>query len=104
MPLISQESILHLWSHSHKKADIVIPMTQKKLQPMCAFYHKRVHKICTQQIKDSNFGLNELVRCTKFQKVDCNKLIDSFFNMNTKKDLDLVKQKLELTSNKKCRI
>ena len=91
LPLIDSKVLKKLWESRYNNCDAVIPIANEKIQVTCGFYHKRVSYTLESEIEKKNYSLFKLVEKLNPCYIDFGNN-QSFFNMNTKKDLRAVEK------------
>lgn len=91
LPLIDSRVFNKLWDSKSENCDIVIPVSNDKIQVTCGFYQKRIFTKLESEIQNGNYSLFKLVEKLNSCYINFgnNK---SFLNMNTKKDLRTVEK------------
>lgn len=98
VPFLKKELVETLLNNVEPDIDIVIPETYKGLEPLCCIYSKRCLKPIEGQIEKKAFKIQQFFQKVRVKKISENILrtvdpdLFSFFNINTPKDLDRVKQ------------
>ena len=91
LPLIDSKIFNKLWDSKLENCDIIIPITNDKIQVVCAFYHKRIITKLESEIENGNYSLFKLVEKLNSYYINFGNN-ESFLNMNTKKDLRAVEK------------
>ena len=91
LPLIDSKIFNKLWDSKSENCDIIIPITNDKIQVVCAFYHKRIITKLESEIENGNYSLFKLVKKLNSYYINFGNN-ESFLNMNTKKDLRAVEK------------
>jgi molybdopterin-guanine dinucleotide biosynthesis protein A len=91
LPLIDSRVFNKLWDSKSENCDIVIPVSNDKIQVACGFYQKRIFTKLESEIKKGNYSLFKLVEKLNSYYINFGNN-QSFLNMNTKKDLRTVKK------------
>ena len=99
LPLVSADILIDLWNETDATKSIIVPMVNKRLEPTCALYHKRILSTCNARIQKNDLGLNGLIKSIEFHCVDMTDRADRFFNMNTKNDMSEAEKILRLKRN-----
>ena len=91
LPLIDSRVFNKLWDSKSENCDIVIPVSNDKIQVTCGFYQKRIFTKLESEIHNGNYSLFKLVEKLNpcYVNFENNQ---SFLNMNTKKDLRAVEK------------
>lgn len=93
-PFIKKEILDCLLARIQNQLDIIIPQTDKGLEPLFAVYSKRCLKPIEQQLKDQRFKIQKFFNKVKMLKIPQSELIKhdpnliSFFNINHPKDFE----------------
>ncbi|MGY8763775.1 MAG: molybdenum cofactor guanylyltransferase [Fidelibacterota bacterium] len=91
LPLIGSKVFNKLWDSKSENCDIVIPVSNDKIQVACGFYQKRIFTKLESEIQNGNYSLFKLVEKLNSYYINFGDN-QSFLNMNTKKDLRTVKK------------
>ena len=91
LPLIDSRVFNKLWDSKSENCDIVIPVSNDKIQVACGFYQKRIFTKLESEIQNGNYSLFKLVEKLNSYYINFGNN-QSFLNMNTKKDLRTVKK------------
>ena len=91
LPLIDSRVFNKLWDSKSENSDIVIPVSNDKIQVACGFYQKRIFTKLESEIQNGNYSLFKLVEKLNSYYINFGNN-QSFLNMNTKKDLRTVKK------------
>ena len=97
MPLIKPNIINSLYDSINSNAQVIAPIVNNRVQPLCAFYHKSVFKNLCIAIEKGDFKLIRLLDKLEILKVTipvCDE--EQFLNINYPKDLNKVKEMLEI--------
>jgi len=92
MPFINEKLLAYMYENLRKDADIYIPRIGSYIEPLFAFYSRRLFSKVKQNIETNNFPLRLLLKGTKVQYLKENEIIRfdreliTFFNVNTKED------------------
>tara|TARA_B100001250_G_C19747676_1_gene766114 strand:+ start:468 stop:1058 length:591 start_codon:yes stop_codon:yes gene_type:complete len=91
LPLIDSKVFNRLWDSKLEDCDTIIPISNDKIQVVCAFYQKRIYSKLESEIQNCNYSLFKLVEKLNpwYINFGNNK---SFLNMNTKKDMRAVEK------------
>lgn len=92
MPFMTKEVVNILISNLGDN-DVIIPIVENKLEPLCAIYSRRLFPEIEKRIKHGNYKMQDLILAsrTKFVKFE-NNLV--FRNINTKEDLEQIDQEM----------
>ena len=91
LPLIDSRVFNKLWDSKSENCDIIIPVSNDKIQVACGFYQKRIFTKLESEIQNGNYSLFKLVEKLNSYYINFGDN-QSFLNMNTKKDLRTVKK------------
>ena len=91
LPLIDSRVFNKLWDSKSENCDIIIPVSNDKIQVACGFYQKRIFTKLESEIQNGNYSLFKLVEKLNSYYINFGNN-QSFLNMNTKKDLRTVKK------------
>jgi molybdopterin-guanine dinucleotide biosynthesis protein A len=80
-----------LWDSKSENCDIVIPVSNDKIQVTCGFYQKRIFTKLESEIQNGNYSLFKLVEKLNPYYINFGNN-QSFLNMNTKKDMRTVEK------------
>jgi molybdopterin-guanine dinucleotide biosynthesis protein A len=92
-PFLKEDLIRQLLDELEPKLDVVIPVTEKGHQPLCAIYSKRCIKPIERQLKDEELKILKFFSKVKVKRIpeEQIKSVDSqlvsFFNINTPEEL-----------------
>ena len=91
LPLIDARVFNKLWDSKSENCDIVIPVSNDKIQVTCGFYQKRIFTKLESEIQNGNYSLFKLVEKLNPYYINFGNN-QSFLNMNTKKDMRTVEK------------
>ena len=91
LPLIDSRVFNMLWDSKSENCDIVIPVSNDKIQVTCGFYQKRIFTKLESEIQNGNYSLFKLVEKLNPYYINFGNN-QSFLNMNTKKDMRTVEK------------
>jgi molybdopterin-guanine dinucleotide biosynthesis protein A len=91
LPLIDSKVFNKLWDSKSENCDIVIPVSNDKIQVTCGFYQKRIFSKLESEIQNGNYSLFKLVEKLNPCYINFGNN-QSFLNMNTKKDMRAVEK------------
>ena len=91
LPLIDSRVFNKLWDSKSENCDIIIPVSNDKIQVACGFYQKRIFTKLESEIQNGNYSLFKLVEKLNSYYINFGNN-QSFLNMNTKKDLRTVEK------------
>ncbi|GAB4209127.1 MAG: molybdenum cofactor guanylyltransferase [Bacteroidia bacterium] len=91
-PFITTDIIQHLINHQHK-ADIVVPVVNNNIHPLCAIYSKNILPVAYQQISNKNYTIKDLLKKTNSFYLPLPQSDERYLiNINNFDDLELLKQ------------
>ena len=89
LPLIEASSINYLYDNIKSNVQVVLPIVNDNLQPLCAFYHTSVLNNFNTAIEKGDYGLMKILDNLKALKVAIStKNNEQFLNINYPKDLE----------------
>jgi len=94
MPFLRREIISLLISSIGQDKDIVIPETEKGLEPLCAVYSKSCLTTINKHLQAGNLKIQEVFRKTQIRKIpeiqirQADSELVSLININTPEDLE----------------
>jgi len=95
LPLVKPDSINDLLGNIKLNTQVVLPIVDKNLQPLCAFYHKNVLKDFNAAIDEGYYSLMKLLRQIELVKVTIPiDDEDQFLNINYPEDLERAEELL----------
>jgi molybdopterin-guanine dinucleotide biosynthesis protein A len=86
LPLMTPSIIKEIWESGNKSQDVIMPRIKDYLQPVCAFYHKRILPQISNQIEKNELSLHSLINNIKTDYLDMDNYSKEFSNMNTQKE------------------
>ncbi len=92
MPFINEQLLMYMYGNLDKSVDIYIPRVGSYIEPLFAFYNRRLFTKVKQSIELKEFPLRLLLRNSKVQYLKENEIVrfdrelTTFFNVNTKED------------------
>lgn len=98
MPFLKKEMIRGLIRERDPQVDVVVPVTSAGYQPLCAVYSRRCLKPIEEQLLKGELKISNLFSRVQLKKIPEETLrridpeLQSFFNINTQEDLDMVQQ------------
>jgi molybdopterin-guanine dinucleotide biosynthesis protein A len=101
MPFLKEAVVRTLLDHLEPKWDVIIPVTAKGPQPLCAIYSKRCIRPIEDQLQSEASKIVSFFSKVRVKEVPEDFLrsldpdLDSFFNINTPKDLEASEKILE---------
>lgn len=84
MPLVSTEDVIKIINHCNQ-FQIVIPLINNMLEPLCAIYSKTLLPEIEERIQSNRYKLADLVEHSNTKYIDFNSE-KGFRNFNTKED------------------
>lgn len=97
LPLIRTSSINDLYDNINSNTQVVLPIVNNKIQPLCAFYHRSVLQDFTNAVAHGHYALYRLFdrfNVTKVQVPDNSK--EQFLNINYPGDLEKAAELLKI--------
>lgn len=97
LPLIRTSSINDLYDNINSNTQVVLPIVNNKIQPLCAFYHRSVLQDFTNAVAHGHYALYRLFdrfNVTKVQVPDNSK--EQFLNINYPEDLKQAEKMLKI--------
>ena len=99
MPFINKNLLTYMKNTLAENADIYIPyFNNGMIEPLFAFYNKRLISVIEEQIKKKDYKLRSLLSTVYVQYLEerDTRCIDpnflTFFNVNTKNDFEMAKK------------
>ncbi len=96
MPFIDPAIIFHLQNYIQSNAyDVIVPEVNGFIEPLFAFYSKMCLPTIWNHLQQRNLKIRSIYPFVKVKQVQCDKFAESkraFFNINTKRDLQLAKK------------
>lgn len=92
MPFINERLLMHMCDNLDKNMDVYIPHIGNYIEPLFAFYSRRLLAKVKQNIELKEFPLRLLLRNSKVQYLKESEIVrfdrelTTFFNVNTKED------------------
>ena len=87
MPFV-KESVVNRLLDDNNDYDIIVPLVKNNLEPLCAFYNKRVMTFFKKQIDDKEYSVHKAIEQLRYKPIVLNADELSFTNINTPNDLD----------------
>lgn len=91
-PFVSNDLVMFLWSQTDKY-DVTVTKTEKKINTLFGFYHKRVLPLMVENIVRENYKLIDIYPILKVNIIDNTDTLKkydagllSFFNINSQED------------------
>lgn len=89
MPLVSKEIISFL-GHYKGEYEVLVPSVDKKLQPLCSIYSKKIVNILEEKLMKNENKLQEIIKALNYKVVEGSYDRDfteqDFINVNTPED------------------
>ncbi|MGL5712171.1 MAG: molybdenum cofactor guanylyltransferase [Paraclostridium sp.] len=82
MPLIKRE-ILNKMGRLNYEKDVLVPKVEKRLQPLCAIYSKKLVDGIESDLKKNENKLQDFILSKDYKVIDINFNEDNFTNINT---------------------
>ena len=94
LPLMTPKLIKKIWQSGNKSKNAIVPKIGDYLQPVCAFYNRKVLPEISNQIEKNELSLHALIDCIKtdYVKMDNDSL--QFSNMNTQEDYSQINNEI----------
>ncbi len=87
LPLMTSETIQHIWAYGDRDADTIVPLVGDHMQPTCAFYHKRNINQVRSMVNKDELRVQNILEKLQTSYVVMDKFEKEFTNMNKPKDL-----------------
>ena len=94
LPLMTQTIIKEIWESGNKSHDVIMPKIKDYLQPVCAFYHKRILSQISNQIEINELSLHSLINNIKTDYLDMDNYSKEFNNMNTQEEYNEINKEI----------
>ena len=94
LPLMTPSIIKEIWESGNKSQDVIMPRIKDYLQPVCAFYHKRILPQISNQIEKNELSLHSLINNIKTGYLDMDTYSKEFSNMNTQEEYNEINKKM----------
>lgn len=94
LPLMTPTIIKEIWESGNKSQDVIIPRIKDHLQPVCAFYHKRILPQISNQIEKNELSLHSLINNIKTGYLDMDNYSKEFSNMNTQEEYNEINKEI----------
>jgi len=97
-PLLKQEVVRIIVKEIESGADVVVPAFGRYYQPLCAVYARRCIPFIEKQLNCGNPKVDDFYESVRVKRVSYEKFkrvdptLASFFNVNTKRDLEQAKK------------
>jgi len=97
LPMVKTGTINNIYRSVDSNTQVALPVVEKRLQPLCAFYHKSVFKNFENAIVKGNYSLMILLNHLEVKEINIDeKDTDQFLNINRPKDLERASKLLRL--------
>ena len=94
LPLMTPKLIKKIWQSGNKSKNAIVPKIGDYLQPVCAFYHRKVLPEISNQIEKNELSLHALIDCIKTDYVKMDNYSKQFSNMNTQDDYSQISNEI----------
>ena len=94
LPLMTSTIIKEIWESGNKSQDVIIPRINNYLQPVCAFYHKRILPQISNQIDKNDLSLHSLINNIRAGYFDMDIYSKEFSNMNTQEEYNEINKEI----------
>ena len=94
LPLMTPKLIKKIWQSGNKSKNAIVPKIGDYLQPVCAFYHRKVLPEISNQIEKNELSLHALIDCIKTDYVKMDNYSKQFSNMNTQDDYSRISNEI----------
>jgi molybdopterin-guanine dinucleotide biosynthesis protein A len=105
-PLLQPALIRMLLVAARDDIDVVIPKTEKGLEPLCAVYSQRCLDPITHRLRQGDYRIRSFFRKARVRHVPepqlrrCDPDLRSFYNINTSEDLAHVRQQFPTVTDR----
>lgn len=105
-PLLQPALIRMLLEAAGNDIDVVIPKTEKGLEPLCAVYSQRCLHPITHRLRQGDYRIRSFFRKARVRHVPepqlrrCDPDLRSFYNINTSEDLANVRQQFPTVTDR----
>ena len=105
-PLLQPALIRMLLEAAGNDIDVVIPKTEKGLEPLCAVYSQRCLHPITHRLRQGDYRIRSFFRKARVRHVPepqlrrCDPDLRSFYNINTSEDLAQVRQQFPTVTDR----
>ena len=105
-PLLQPALIRMLLDAARDDIDVVIPKTEKGLEPLCAVYSQRCLEPITHRLRQGDYRIRSCFRKARVRHVPepqlrrCDPDLRSFYNINTSEDLAHVRQQFQIAKDR----
>ena len=94
LPLMTPKLIKKIWQSGNKSKNAIVPKIGDYLQPVCAFYNRKVLPEISNQIEKNELSLHALIDCIKTDYVNMDNYSKQFSNMNTQDDYSQISNEI----------
>ena len=94
LPLMTPKLIKKIWQSGNKSKNAIVPKIGDYLQPVCAFYHRKILPQISNQIEKNELSLHALIDCIKTDYVNMDNYSKQFSNMNTQDDYSQISNEI----------
>ena len=94
LPLMTPKLIKKIWQSGNKSKNAIVPKIGDYLQPVCAFYHRKILPQISNQIEKNELSLHALIDCIKTDYVKMDNYRLQFSNMNTQEDYSQINNEI----------
>ena len=94
LPLMTPKLIKKIWQSGNKSKNAKVPKIGDYLQPVCAFYNRKVLPEISNQIEKNELSLHALIDCIKTDYVKMDNYSKQFSNMNTQDDYSQISNEI----------
>ena len=94
LPLMTPKLIKKIWQSGNKSKNAIVPKIGDYLQPVCAFYHRKILPQISNQIEQNELSLHALIDCIKTDYVNMDNYSKQFSNMNTQDDYSQISNEI----------
>ena len=94
VPLMTPKLIKKIWQSGNKSKNAIVPKIGDYLQPVCAFYNRKVLPEISNQIEKNELSLHALIDCIKTDYVKMDNYRLQFSNMNTQEDYSQINNEI----------
>jgi|TARA_B110000914_G_scaffold109622_1_gene96012 molybdopterin-guanine dinucleotide biosynthesis protein A len=85
---MSSKMIQRIWNSGNKSADAIVPIINKRSNPVCAFYNNRIQSDIKKELEKDNLKVLDLLQLINTNYVQIDENQKEFTNMNTRNDLE----------------
>ena len=94
LPLMTPKLIKKIWQSGNKSKNAIVPKIGDYLQPVCAFYHRKILPQISNQIEKNELSVHALIDCIKTDYVNMDNYSKQFSNMNTQDDYSQISNEI----------